>query len=57
MQHEPNPIATPNPEPVHASSQPVRFRNEVPVRQLRDRTVVPVSMRITLRARELFQKL
>ena len=57
MQNEPNPIATPNPETVHASSQPVCFCNELTVRQLDDRAILPVSMRITLRPRELFQKL
>jgi hypothetical protein len=49
MQNEPDSIATPNPETVHTSSQPVCF--------LDDRTIVPVSMRMTLRAPELFQKL
>jgi hypothetical protein len=57
MQNEPDSIATPNPEPVHASSQPVCFCDELTVRQLDDRTIVPVSMRMALRAPELFQKL
>jgi len=57
MQNEPDSIATPNPETVHASSQPVCFCDELAVRQLDDRTIVPVSMCIALRARELFQKL
>jgi hypothetical protein len=57
MQNEPDSIATPNPETVHASSQPVCFCDELTVRQLDDRTIVPVSMCIALRARELFQKL
>jgi hypothetical protein len=57
VQNEPDSIATPNPETVHASSQPVCFGNELTVRQLDDRAILPVSMRITLRPRELFQKL
>jgi hypothetical protein len=57
MQNEPDSIATPNPETVHASSQPVRFCDELTVRQLDDRTIVPVSMGRVLRAPELFQKL
>jgi len=57
MQNEPDSIAAPNPETVHTSSQPVCFCDELTVRQLDDRTIVPVSMRMTLRAPELFQKL
>jgi len=57
MQNEPDSIAAPNPESMHTSSQPVCFRDELTVRQLDDRTIVPVPMRITLRSRELFQKL
>ena len=57
MQNEPDPIATSNPKTLHPPSQPVCFRDELPVRQLYDRTIVPVPMRITLRAPELFQKL
>ena len=57
MQHQPNSVTTPNPETVHASSQPVCFCDELTVRQIDDRTIVPVSMRIALRAPELFQKL
>jgi hypothetical protein len=57
MQNQPDPIATPNPETLHTSSQPVRFCDELTVRQLDHRTIVPVPMRITPRAPELFQKL
>jgi hypothetical protein len=57
MQHEPNTIAAPNPELMHASRQAVGFRDERTVRQIDDRTVVAVSMRIALGARELVQKL
>jgi hypothetical protein len=57
MQHEPDSIATPNAETMHASRQLVGFCDELTVRQLDDRTIVPVPMRITLRARELLQKL
>jgi hypothetical protein len=42
---------------MHASSQPVCFCDELAVRQLDNRTIVPVPMRIALGARELFQKL
>jgi hypothetical protein len=57
MQNEPDSIAAPNPETVHASSQPVCFCDELTVRQLDDRAILPVSMRIALRTRQLFQKL
>jgi hypothetical protein len=57
MQNEPDSIATPNPETLHPSSQPVCLCDELTVRQLDDRTIVPVPMRIALRAPELFQKL
>jgi hypothetical protein len=57
MQNEPDSLATPNPETMHASSQPVCFCDELAVRQLDNRTIVPVPMRIALGARELFQKL
>jgi len=57
MQNEPDSIATPNPKTLHTSSQPVCLCDELTVRQLVDRTIVPVSMRIALRAPELFQKL
>jgi len=57
MQNESDSVATPNPESMHTSSQPVCFRDELTVRQLNNRTIVPVSMRITLRAPELLQKL
>jgi hypothetical protein len=57
MQNEPDSVATPNPKALHPSSQPVCFCDELTVRQLVDRTIVPVSMRIALRARELCQKL
>jgi hypothetical protein len=57
MQNEPDSIAAPSSETVHASSQPVCFCNELTVRQVDDRTIVPVSMRITLRTPELFQQL
>jgi hypothetical protein len=57
MQNEPDSVTTPNPETMHASSQPVCVCDELTVRQLDDRTIVPVSMRITLRAPELFQQL
>jgi hypothetical protein len=57
MQHEPDSVTTPNPETVHASSQPVCVCDELTVRQVDNRTIVPVSMRVTLRAPELFQQL
>jgi hypothetical protein len=57
MQNKPDSVATPNPKAVHASGQPVGFCDELTVRQLDDGTIVPVSMRITLRDRELFQQL
>jgi hypothetical protein len=57
MQNEPDSIATPNPETMHASSQPVCLCYELTVRQLVDRTIGSVSMGIALRAPELFQKL
>jgi hypothetical protein len=57
MQDEPDAIARPSPETVHASSQPVCFGDELAVRQLDRRAIFPVSMRSALRARELLQKL
>jgi hypothetical protein len=57
MQNQPDSVATPNPETLHTSSQPVCFCDELTVRQLDNGTIVPVSMPITPRARELFQKL
>jgi hypothetical protein len=57
MQDEPHSVATPNPESMHTSSQPVCVCDQLTVRQLGDRTIVPISMRIAFRAPELFQKL
>jgi hypothetical protein len=57
MQNEPNSVAAPNSKSMHASRQPVGLCDELTVRQLRHRTIVPVSMRIVLRTRELFEKL
>jgi hypothetical protein len=55
MQHEPNPIPTPNPEALHAPSHPVCVCDKRTVGQLVDGPIVPIPMRITLRSAELFQ--
>jgi hypothetical protein len=57
MQNEPDSVTTPNPESLHASSQPICVCDELTVGQVDDRTIVPVSMRVTLRTPELFQQL
>jgi hypothetical protein len=57
MQNEPHAVSMPNPETVHASSQAVCFGHELAVRKVDERILISISMRMTLRAGELLQKL